>query len=182
MRQEDLAQRIAHDFAKHLTPQARQMPMFTTEDYVHISDALAWRGDVFVDDGYVFGAHILVTHRKTMQEARNANMESLFIYREPGRPNIHGEWLTEEYTTLWLGNEVQFFRGSADWYRHARMSFMDWYTGMGMRKRDEDRWEQERRRREGMAQTERQFLNAWRTAKPIRPPKKIDPKKKIPGI
>ena len=129
VRRWDLAQQIAKDFAKHLRPQARQMPMFIEEDYVRLTPDIAWRSDMFVDDDYIFGAHIVVTHRKAPHEAVNAHLESLFIHRAPVSMFDYpvGHVRSEEYLTHWFGNEHPFGQARREWAKLARSAFIEWY-------------------------------------------------------
>jgi hypothetical protein len=115
---------IAQDFAKHLRPQARQMPMFAPDDYVTYAEHWLWRGDVFVDDDYIFGAHIVVGCAPRPGEAKNGLLQSLFIHRYPNRSTNRDR----DYIVHWLGNATLFRMAGAEWYHMARREFMNWYA------------------------------------------------------
>ena len=115
-----LGQYIARDFARHLRPRYRQMPMFIEDDFVNVTPDIAWNSDVYVDDDYIFGAHVVVVHRKQPEQALNSYGESLFIHRYPRR-STEGP----EYITHWFGNEHEYGRGGPK--SIDRLTFVRWY-------------------------------------------------------
>ena len=115
-----LGQYIARDFARHLRPRYRQMPMFIEDDFVNVTPDIAWNSDVYIDDDYIFGAHVVVVHRKHSGEAINSHGESLFIHRYPRR-STDGP----EYITHWFGNEHPYGKGEP--VSIARLTFVQWY-------------------------------------------------------
>ena len=118
---------LAEAFTASLRPQTRQLKLWADDDYTKFSENIAWRVDTFVDDDYIFGAHLIVAHRKEPDEAINAHLESLFIMREPSqRLGIIGE--TSGFTCQWLRNESKFFDARGEWYARARASFIQWYS------------------------------------------------------
>ena len=123
---EALAQHIARDFARHLRPQARQMPMFIEDDFVNVTPDIAWNSDVYIDDDYIFGAHVVVVHRKTPDQAINSYGESLFIHRYPPTIRWSGEH-DPEYITHWFDNEHEYGYGGGGPKSIARLTFVRWY-------------------------------------------------------
>lgn len=116
---------IARAFAKTLRPQARpQLPLWSSDDYERLDDTFIWRCDVWVDDDYVFGAHIIVGQRLHPRDAPNGRLQSLFIHRYPHR-STHRD---REFIIQWARNEREFFRCDADWYANARRTFIEWYA------------------------------------------------------
>lgn len=117
---------IAQAFGRSLRPQERpQLPLWSSDDYERLPDLdLIWRCDTYVDDDYIFGAHIVVGRRSHPKDAPNGNLQSLFIHRYPNRSTNRDR----EYIVQWLRNERSFFSCDADWYANARRTFIEWYS------------------------------------------------------
>ena len=120
------AQAIARSYSDHMFRTVKgQLRMWIGDDYVSVDgwpDA-AWQQDMFIDDDYIFGAHLVVAHRDSPGDALNHRLETLFIHRHP----VASLERSDEYQVKWGNNEVDFFNADRKWYHHSRLRFLNWY-------------------------------------------------------